>query len=75
MQWHRIGWSTLEEINNVQNNLDTLEKLAENNIMKFNRDKCKILYLETGNQMHMYGIGDTWLSNSIYGKKSWHNSW
>lgn len=36
----------------IQMGLDSLEKQADRNLMKFNRDKCKVLYMgrNTGHQ-------------------------
>ena len=56
--------NTLEDRNKLQSDLDRLERWAENNRMKFNRDKCQVLHLGKRKQMHSYKIGDTWLSNT-----------
>ena len=56
--------NTLEDRNKLQSDLDRLEHWAENNRMKFNRDKCQVLHLGKRNQMHSYKMGDTWLSNT-----------
>ena len=56
--------NTLEDRNKLQSDLDRLERWAENNRMKFNRDKCQVLHLGKRNQMHNYKMGDTWLSNT-----------
>ena len=37
--------NTLEDRNKIQEDLDKLEHWAENNRIKFNRDKCKVLHL------------------------------
>ena len=54
----------MEDRNKIQNHLDRLEHWAENNRMKFNREKCKVLLLRKRNQLHSYKMGDTWLSNT-----------
>ena len=56
--------NTLEGRKEIQNSLDSLEHWAENNRMKFNRDKCKVLHPEKRNEIHSYKMGDTWLSNA-----------
>ena len=53
-----------EDRKKIQNDLDRLEHWAENNRMKFNRDKCKVLHLGKRNQTHSYKMGHTWLSNT-----------
>ena len=44
--------NVLEDRNKIQNYLVRLEHWAENNTMKFNRDKCKVLHLGKRNQTH-----------------------
>lgn len=39
--------NTLEDRNKIQNGLERLEHWAENNRMKFNRDKCKVKRKQT----------------------------
>ena len=51
--------NTLEDRNKIQNHPDRLDHSAENNRMKFNRDKCKVLHLGKRNQTQLQG--DTWL--------------
>ena len=46
--------NTLEDRNNIQNDLNRLEHWAENNGMKFSRGKCKVLHLGKRNQTHSY---------------------
>ena len=48
----------LEDRNKIQNDLDRFEHRTENNRMKFNRTKCKVLHLEEKNQMHSYKMGE-----------------
>ena len=56
--------NTPEERNKLQGDLDRLERRAENNRMKFSRDKCQVLLLGKRNQRHSYKMGDTWLRNT-----------
>ena len=56
--------NTLEDRNKIQNDLDRMEHWAESNRMKFNSDKCKVLHLGKGNQLHSYKMGDTSLSKT-----------
>ena len=54
--------NTLEDRNNIQNDLDRMEHWTESNRMKFSKDKCETLHLRKRNQLHSYKMGDTWLS-------------
>ena len=54
----------LEDRSNIQNDLDQLEHWAENNRMKFNRDKCKVLHVGKRSQTHSYKMRDTWCCNT-----------
>uniref|UniRef100_A0A803T2T7 Reverse transcriptase domain-containing protein n=1 Tax=Anolis carolinensis TaxID=28377 RepID=A0A803T2T7_ANOCA len=56
--------NTPEDRSRIQNDLDRLERWAETNKMKFNRDKCKILHFGRKNGMQRYRMGDTWLDSS-----------
>ena len=38
----------------VQRDLDSLEKQALRNLMKFHKEKCKVLHLGRNNSMHQY---------------------
>ena len=40
------------------------ESWAKTNKMNFNRKKCKVLHLSKKNELHRYGMEDTWLDNS-----------
>ncbi|KAK4818612.1 hypothetical protein QYF61_016583 [Mycteria americana] len=48
----------------MQEDLDRLEEWANKNLMKFNKDKCKVLHLEKHNPGEQYRLGSTWLGNS-----------
>uniref|UniRef100_A0A803T1G7 Reverse transcriptase domain-containing protein n=1 Tax=Anolis carolinensis TaxID=28377 RepID=A0A803T1G7_ANOCA len=56
--------NTPEERSRIQNDLNRLERWAETNKMKFNRDKCKILHFGRKNGMQRFRIGDAWLDSS-----------
>uniref|UniRef100_A0A803TZL7 Reverse transcriptase domain-containing protein n=1 Tax=Anolis carolinensis TaxID=28377 RepID=A0A803TZL7_ANOCA len=56
--------NTPENRSRIQNDLDRLERWAETNKMKFNRDKCKILHFSRKNGMQRYRMGNAWLDSS-----------
>uniref|UniRef100_A0A803TIG3 Reverse transcriptase domain-containing protein n=1 Tax=Anolis carolinensis TaxID=28377 RepID=A0A803TIG3_ANOCA len=57
--------NTPEDRSRIQNDLDRLERWTENNKMKFNRDKCKILHFGRKNGNQRYRLGnDAWLDSS-----------
>lgn len=56
--------STLEDNIRIQNCLNKLENWSEVSMMKFNKDKCKVLYLERKNQMHEYKMGNNWVGSN-----------
>ncbi|CAM5083152.1 unnamed protein product [Eretmochelys imbricata] len=65
---------TLEGRDRVQSNLDKLEDWAKRNLMRFNKDKCRVLYLGRKNPMHLYRLGTDWLSSSS-AEKDWGLQW
>ncbi|XP_010116121.1 PREDICTED: pituitary adenylate cyclase-activating polypeptide type I receptor [Chlamydotis macqueenii] len=49
----------------IQRELDRLEKQAERNLIKFKKEKCKVLNLERNNPMHQDRLGTSWLESSF----------
>ena len=52
------GWDT------IQRDLDRLEQWAQENLIQYNKSKCKVLHLGHSNSCYQYNLGDVMMDYS-----------
>lgn len=53
---------TIEERDAVQRDLDRWSRAS---LMKFNKDKCKVLHLHQGNAKHKHRLSEGWVESNL----------
>ena len=57
--------NTLEGRDDMQMDLDRLERFSCGNLMRFTKAKCKVLQLDWANPKHKYQLGGEWIESSF----------
>lgn len=57
--------STPEGCAAIQRDMNRLEKWTNRNLIKLDKEKCKVLHLERNNLRHQYMLEATWLEGSL----------
>ena len=52
----------------IQRDFNRPDKRSDRNLMRFNKEKCKVLHLGRNNLMHQYMLGSNQLESSLAGK-------
>ena len=66
--------NTLERREAIQKELDRLEKWVHENLMKFNKAKCRVLHLGWSNPRYLYKLREDLLASSPLWRRTWR-SW